>query len=326
MNPHPSRHEQYLLNLAAAGTSPADLARAWHAYYAQLSDADKLQVWQQYHQVVENPGATKLQPAAVPPPLEHLMAAAGTVPPSRTRRRLQSLAFGAVTSLVVTGIFLFGFFNEVVITPFIQPSTAAAETPIIVDQTAKVPVNEQKIIIPRINVEIPVDYSQTTTSERAIELALDKGIVHYPTTVKPGQAGNAAFFGHSSNNIFNPGKYKFAFVLLNKLIPKDVFYLTYEGKTYAYQVVSRRIVKPTEVGVLGPVEGYASTATLITCNPPGTSINRLVVVGQQISPDPAGNTAPVVPTAVAVPSEPADSDNLPGNGPSLWSRLWGSVL
>jgi len=183
-------------------------------------------------------------------------------------------------------IFLFSFFNEVIIAPFIQPSRVAAATPIIVDANTVAPSANPEVIIPKINVEIPVSYSQTSTNESAIETALEDGIVHYPTTVKPGELGNAAFFGHSSNNIFNKGKYKFAFVLLHTLVPGDTFYLTANSKVYVYKVITKTIVPPTEVGVLGPVPGQTATATLITCDPPGTSANRLIVVGQQISPGP----------------------------------------
>jgi LPXTG-site transpeptidase (sortase) family protein len=177
------------------------------------------------------------------------------------------------------------------------------------------------VIIPKINVEIPTDFSQATTDESAIENALEDGVVHYPTTALPGQVGNTAFFGHSSNNIFNKGKYKFAFVLLHTLVPGDTFYLTYNGKVYVYKVVSRTIVEPTAVEVLDPVPGQTATATLITCDPPGTSLKRLVVVGQQISPDPSGNAKATVANAkTQTPSA------LPGNGPTLFGRFIRSTI
>jgi LPXTG-site transpeptidase (sortase) family protein len=238
---------------------------------------------------------------------------------------LHSLFFGLGCGLVVMLIFLFSFFNELIISPFIQPSRNSNDTPVIVDAASTVVAGGPKVLIPKINVEIPVDYSQKTTDEKQIELALDNGVVHYPTTVRPGQVGNAAYFGHSSNNIFNPGKYKFAFVLLHELVEGDTFYLTNDGKTYAYRVFSKRIVRPTEVSVLGPVAGHPSTATLITCDPPGTSINRLVVVGDQISPDSSGNPVPAVPAETPVQTASQDS-GLPGNGPTLWSRFWGSIF
>ncbi len=106
-----------------------------------------------------------------------------------------------------------------------------------------------------------------------------------------------------------------AFVLLHTLVPGDIFYITYNGKVYSYQVYQKQIVSPSDVGVLGNVPDKAATATLITCDPPGTSINRLVVWGEQISPDPAGNVAA---TTAVVTTQPVA---LPDNGPTLWSRF-----
>jgi len=242
-----------------------------------------------------------------------------------TKHHVQSLLFGLGMGFIVVIIFLFGFFNEVVVAPFIQPSRTAASTPLIVNSTSIAAKATPEVIIPKINVEIPTDFSQKSTREADIETALENGVVHYPTTAKPGQNGNAAFFGHSSNNIFNKGKYKFAFVLLHTLVPGDTFYLTYEGKLYAYKVFSTKVVPPTQVSVLDPIPGKTATATLITCDPPGTSLNRLVVVGEQISPDPATNSASRAPAtatgASSVTTEGTDStEALPGNGPTLWAR------
>jgi sortase A len=139
----------------------------------------------------------------------------------------------------------------------------------------------------------------------------------------PGQQGNAAFFGHSSNNIFNPGQYKFAFVLLHQIVPGDTFYLTNAGKVYAYKVISRTIVDPSDISVLESIPGQTATATLITCDPPGTSLKRLIVVGQQVSPDPSGNTAAATTPSAASPQSP---QNLPGNGPSFANRIWHDIF
>ncbi len=234
----------------------------------------------------------------------------------KAKRHLKSLAFGLSSGLIVLVVFLFGFFNEVIIAPFIQPSTTAEATPIILSTDGVAPTDKNEVIIPKINLEIPLDYSVTTTDENAIENSLENGVVHYPTTALPGQKGNTAYFGHSSNNIFNPGKYKFAFVLLHTLVPGDLFYITYNGKVYSYRVYQKQVVEPSDVAVLNDVADKTATATLITCDPPGTSLHRLVVWGEQISPDPTGNTAAT--TASTAASQPAA---LPSNGPTLWSRF-----
>ncbi len=258
---------------------------------------------------------------------EHIVDKVSAGGQLKAKHHFQSLLFGIGMGALVIFIFLFGFFNEIIIAPFIQPSRHASATPLILSTDSVAPTNTPEVIIPKINVEIPVDYSATTTDENAIENDLENGVVHYPTTSMPGQNGNAAFFGHSSNNIFNKGKYKFAFVLLHELVNGDTFYLTNNGKVYVYKVISMRVVEPSEVSVLLPVAGQTATATLITCDPPGTSLHRLVVVGQQISPDPSTNTATAATgtsttTAAGVTTTTTGPAALPGNGPTAWTRFW----
>jgi LPXTG-site transpeptidase (sortase) family protein len=234
----------------------------------------------------------------------------------RAKEHFRSLVFGLSTGVIVLVIALFGFFNEMFIAPFIQPSRHVSATPIIVSTDSVAASETPEVMIPKINVQIPVVYDLGTTAENAVQKGLEDGIVHYSTTVKPGEQGNAAFFGHSSNNIFNKGRYKFAFVLLHELQPGDTFYLTYGKKVYTYRVFDKKVVPPTEVSVLDKVEGKTATAALITCDPPGTSTNRLVVWGEQISPDPAGATAPEVPVDTNTPT------TLPSEGPTLLGRFW----
>jgi LPXTG-site transpeptidase (sortase) family protein len=231
------------------------------------------------------------------------------------KHHLQSLAFGIGSGALVLIIFLFSFFNQIIIAPLIQPSRSQQNTPIILSTTGVAPSSTPEVIIPKINVQIPTIYSETSTSEAAVESSLENGVVHYPTTVDPGQLGNTAYFGHSSNNIFNSGSYKFAFVLLHTLVPGDIFYLTYNDKVYAYQVYNREVVSPSDVSVLNNVAGKQATATLITCDPPGTSINRLVVWGTQISPSPDTDTAATATAATTAPSQ------LANDGPTLWARF-----
>ncbi len=233
------------------------------------------------------------------------------------KEHFQSALFGVGLGSLVMLIMLFSFFNERFIAPFITPSRSVTSTPIIADSTAAVDATP-KVIIPKINVEIPTVYDMPSIEESVIEQGLERGVVHYPTTPSPGEQGNAVVFGHSSNNILNKGQYKFAFVLLNKLETGDTFYLTKNKVRYSYRVYEKKIVKPTEVGVLDKTEKPA-TATLITCDPPGTSLNRLVVIGEQVSPDPAVNK-----TSTAVKSGANGNQQpsiIPSNAPSLWSRI-----
>jgi sortase A len=175
---------------------------------------------------------------------------------------------------------------------------------------------EAKIIIPKINLEVPVVFDMDTVAETEVQKALEGGVVHYASTPNPGEQGNSSIVGHSSNNILNSGKYKFAFVLLKRLEAEDTFFVQKDGIRYTYKVYKKEIVSPDNVAVLG-TQDRPNTMTLITCDPPGTSLNRLIIVGEQISPDPNTNKQS---TAIEVTND--STNKLPSNAPTLWSRLW----
>ncbi len=238
----------------------------------------------------------------------------------KIKHHLQSLAFGLGSGAVVLFILLFGFFNEFIIAPLIQPSRTVNDTPIILSDNTTTQNVPPSVTIPKINVQIPLNFNVPSADEAAVQEGLKTGVVHYPNTVMPGQNGNAAYFGHSAVNIFNNGvKYKFAFSLLHEVTTGDLFYITYSGKTFAYRVFEKQVVPPTQVSVISDTRGKTATAVLITCDPPGVSTNRLVVWGEQISPNPTANTN--ADPAVTAPA-PAQ---LASNGLNMWSRFVSAV-
>lgn len=237
----------------------------------------------------------------------------------KAKHHLQSLGFGLASGFIVLLVFLFTFFNEYIIAPFIQPSRNVSSTPIILGDSTVSAEAPPSVTIPKINIQIPIDFTLNTYDENVIENSLKNGAIHYPNTVLPGQNGNAAYFGHSSGNIFNSGKYFFAFTLLHDLTTGDLFYINYGGKQYAYRIFDRQVVPPTDVGVISDSRGKQATAELITCDPPGISTNRLVLWGEQISPNISTNTNA---TPAAVSGTPTA---IVGNGPTLWSKFVGWV-
>lgn len=338
---HRSKHQQFMYDLSHSGKSLADIQTAWHQYYVALPDNEKHEVWQEFYSTHDQMQHQRQQdqPASEQPEhhaheTSHKASKAAHDKRSvsdvkkellgrvQTRRKLskhdhiRSMIFGLSMGLVTILILLFGFFNERFIAPFITPSRSVSSTPIIIDPNNTAAGPESKIIIPKINVEIPVIYDVPTIEESAVEKGLERGVVHYATTPNPGEIGNGVIFGHSANNILNHGKYKFAFVLLKRLENGDTFYVQKDGKRYAYKVFDKKIVPPTDVSVLYPsFPDKPSTFTLITCDPPGTSLNRLVVTAEQISPDPKANTA-----STAKPSN-AQPRILPSNSETLWQRI-----
>jgi sortase A len=332
----PSKHQKYMNELSNSGLSLAEIQTKWHEYYQQLPDDQKHQVWQEFYAANNR---HKKQPETEQAPVSAPKAHSATQKKAKKqsvadlKHRLlkedrgnqkvklsaaahfKSLLFGVGMGGIVLLVLLFSFFNERFVAPFITPSRSVSSTPIVIDPASTAVGPETMVVIPKINVEVPVVYDTKSVQEADIQDALEKGVVHYATTSNPGEKGNSVIVGHSSNNLFNSGKYKFAFVLLNQLEEGDTFSLTKNSKRYVYRIYEKKIVKPTDVSVLGSTDKPA-TATLITCDPPGTSLNRLIVVGEQISPDPGNNTASTAST------NPGSSPTIvPGNAPSLWSRF-----
>ncbi|HLB66261.1 MAG TPA: sortase [Candidatus Saccharimonadales bacterium] len=334
-----SKHQMFMHKLTTGGKSLAEIQTAWHNYYLNLPDDEKHQVWQEFYvehgqhsnyarhtqqpkvEAKEHPPAIRAHPrrhGRKTPTVSQLRAKiikkVNERGPIKSNQHLQSLMFGVGMGSIVVLLLLFSFFNERIIAPFISPSRKVSSAPIIIDQSTLAVSGSPEIIIPKINVQIPVIYNEPSVDEKAVQKALEGGVLHYGTTVNPGERGNAVFFGHSSNNIFNPGKYKFAFVLLRKLESGDLFYLTKDRQRYVYRVYSKKVVNPDEVSVLLS-QSKTATASLITCDPPGTSLRRLVVFGEQISPNPADNKA-----SKLKGSQPSPKI-LPSNSPSLWQRI-----
>jgi sortase A len=138
------------------------------------------------------------------------------------------------------------------------------------------------IVIERIGVNAPVVPDVTVTDEDKYIEALKRGVAHSVTSSYPSEEpGNVYIFAHASLNFFRLGRYATVFNLLRKLEWGDRIHIFYEGDTYVYEVVNREVVKgwntyPINRPVIEPI------LTLQTCDPPGTTINRMVVTAKLV--------------------------------------------
>lgn len=225
----------------------------------------------------------------------------------------------ALAALSVAVIFMFVNYNQVIfgaMRQYITPGGIVTD-PVIVEPNASVVVGpEPRLIIPKIGLEAPVIYDEPRVDEPSYQKALDRGVVRLGNTPDPGTVGNTVIGGHSSNNVFNSGGWKYVFVNLKRLEVGDIFYLNFEGTRYTYRVTTaRKIVKPTDVSVLRPTA--KPTVTLFTCDPPGTNINRLIVHAEQIDPSPDGAKADT-----NTPTDVDPENPLPSVAPSFWDRIF----
>ena len=221
------------------------------------------------------------------------------------RQNFKSIIFGLTVGAILLVFWQFSFFNEQYIQPFTQPSSLNTNAQIIITPgQGEISDPAFKIIIPNISLEAPivsgtagfktVDSNESEAEyEERIQKALEKGTVHYPLTQLPGESGrnfnsNFVVLGHSASNYWAPGSYKSVFSKLKDLKLGELILINYQRQQYIYKIYGKQIIKPDQVEVLQPGE-YNNTLTLITCDPPGSSTNRLVITAIQINPNPANN-------------------------------------
>ncbi|NOY15257.1 MAG: sortase [bacterium] len=111
---------------------------------------------------------------------------------------------------------------------------------------------------------------------------LTKSLIHYKGTSVPGDLGQAVLFGHSNlPQFYSPNNYKTIFTRLPELEVGDRIQIKYDGVSYDFQIVTLRVVKPDDFSVLEQYYNYRGIR-LITCVPPGTTWERLVVEARLI--------------------------------------------
>ncbi|MCL2371229.1 sortase [Candidatus Saccharibacteria bacterium] len=180
------------------------------------------------------------------------------------------------------------------------------------------PDGPPRLIIPKINLSVGINFDCGMDRESQQECMRD-GILHFRVSganSRPGENGNFALSGHSSNDAFGPGDYKFIFAQLPRLVVGDLAYVNYNGVRYTYRVTRTEVVAPNDVEALR-IGNDRPAMTLITCYPIGTLRQRMLVFFEQISPVPDGETPG--------PSADYDSDQevvMAGAVPTLFERLW----
>lgn len=309
---------------------------AWQDYYRQYYERYYLGEMYKMRQALENRGksadgsaqnAAAMSNEGAPDTRETMYdlksTLMGKVGASAVKVRRSRHFIPLMAASLTMVIFLFLQYNRILfanVEAYVSPGNIDPAN-IIVDPNVTVPVgNEPRLIIPKINVDVPVIYD--TAPDQASQLkAMQSGVAYFGipgADSHPGQVGNTVLSGHSSNDLFDPGDFKFIFARLEQMNLGDTFYLNYQGKRFTYSVTKKEVVRPTDVSKLI----YPTTkpvVTLITCVPVGTAQSRLLLTAEQISPDPT--LAEAAPQGTATGD---DSASMPGNSPTLLNRIFGN--
>ena len=142
-------------------------------------------------------------------------------------------------------------------------------------------------------VRIPrfgADYARPVIegTERPV-LAL--GVGHYVGTAGPGQVGNFAVAGHRTT-------YGRPFHDVDRLVDGDRVVVETAGDVYVYEVTSSEIVRPSDIGVIGPVPGEPggtpteALLTMTSCHPKYSATERFVVHGRLVESIPRAQWVP----------------------------------
>jgi LPXTG-site transpeptidase (sortase) family protein len=140
--------------------------------------------------------------------------------------------------------------------------------------------DKQKILeIPKISIEAPIVFS-TQTDNALVKKDLNSGVVFYPGSVYPGQAGQIIILGHSAPQGWPKIKYDWIFSDIGKLTAGDTIYIDLDNKQYKYIVKEKKIVEKGADVTIENTNSNNNILTLISCWPPGKDYQRIAVYAE----------------------------------------------
>lgn len=184
------------------------------------------------------------------------------------------------------GFFLLLFASFILIKIFFPSSKAE----IVYQLSKSLPLKEEikpvnsdfSIVIPKIRVNANVVKNVDPFDSRIYQKALTQGVAHAKGSGLPGFPGNVFIFAHSAINWYQASQYNSIFYLTNKLEPGDEIFVYYKGSKYRYSVTEKKIVKASEINYLSDsintTSQNSNSLTLMTCWPPGSDLNRLIIL------------------------------------------------
>lgn len=179
------------------------------------------------------------------------------------------IAIGAFGVLLLAGG---GYLLSLVAAPVVAPVIAAR--PIDVQTLPAPTAHDNRIIIPKIGVNIP--YEEGTP-------ALDRGAQwRHPDRGNPANGGNFIIAAHRFSIQPTPAATveKSPFYNIDKIGEGDKIIVDYEGKRYAYQVEKSFNVTPTQIEIEAPSDD--ARLTLYSCTLSGSSDGRVVLVSKKM--------------------------------------------
>lgn len=192
-----------------------------------------------------------------------------------------------IVSLTATLIILLPFLgigtnNRTVqnnVTPTVKVESEDVEAKVIKEATALGLDARYSIYVPKINAKSKIIENVDMENQKEYLDALKKGVAHGKGTYFPGQGGNIFLFSHSVSAPEYIKAYNAVFYDLKNLEKGDEIIIYFSGKKYIYGVSEEVITSPSDVSFL--TKDYVGEALILqTCDPPGTTLRRLLVIAK----------------------------------------------
>ena len=198
----------------------------------------------------------------------------------KSNRRVGRAAMGSLALLLLASG---GYILALVFAPVAGPLTVMR--PIEVKSLPQ-PTQSNRIVVPKIGVDIPYDKGV---------VALDRGAQwRYPDRGNPETGGNFIIAAHRFSIQPTPQETikKSPFYNIDKLVVGDKIVVDYSGKRYGYEIESIKNVEPTQV----EIEAQSETAklTLYSCELGGAEAGRVVLVAKPLGLVALGSTEPTI--------------------------------
>lgn len=137
------------------------------------------------------------------------------------------------------------------------------------------------IYIPKIEAKAKVIPNVDPGKSANYLKALEDGVAHAQGTNFPGQGKTIYLFSHSTDSPINIARYNAVFYLLRKLETGDRIVIYFLNQEHDYIVTDKFVTSADDTSWLKD-DGSGERLILQTCDPPGTSWKRLLVIAKPV--------------------------------------------
>ena len=197
-----------------------------------------------------------------------------------TSLALLGMLFLASPLIVTESILLLQKLNRQLTSLAFMPNSDALHFPVNKPMPTPDPATLPfSISIPKLELEAKVIANVDASNQSIYSQALKEGVAHGLGSAFPGQGKLVYIFGHSTDYAWNVSVWNALFYQIKDLEAGDSINLSLGTKTYAYTVIAKHIVTPTDISL---IEQNQDNDLLIlqTCYPPGTDWQRLLIVAE----------------------------------------------